>query len=97
MKYTYFLMAASVGMLVACSGFKESDLDEKTPLDEGELVERVIFEVPELRYLGEDGETRATLSQEEDMGGIRFGWEARTRSASIPTRALKSIFQWLTA
>lgn len=92
MKYTYFLMAASVGMLVACSGFKESDLDEKTPLDEGELVERVIFEVPELRYLGEDGETRATLSQEEDMGGIRFGWEATDTVGIYPDQGAQVYF-----
>ena len=92
MKYTYFLMAASVGMLVACSGFKESDLDEKTPLDEGDLVERVIFEVPELRFLGEDGETRASLSQEGDLGGIRFGWEATDTVGIYPDQGAQVYF-----
>lgn len=90
MKYTYFLMAASVGMLVACSGFKESDLDEKTPLDEGELVERVIFEVPELSYLGEDGATRASAIPTGT--GVSFGWEATDTVGIYPDQGAQVFF-----
>lgn len=64
-----------MGMLAACSRLNEYVPDQKPVLDEEELVERVIFEVPDLLFLGEDGETKASLSQDGDAG-IRFSWEA---------------------
>ena len=64
MKYTSVLMTASIGLLAACSGFNEIDLEEQSVLNDGELVERVIFEAPVIQFLGEDDDTRASLSQE---------------------------------
>ena len=91
MKYAYLFLAASIGMLAACSGLIELDSEKNAIPEEGELVERVIFEVPELRYLGEDGETRASLSQEGD-DGIRFGWEATDTVGIYPDQGAQVYF-----
>ena len=91
MKYGYLFLAASLGMLAACSGLNELDSEKNVVPEEGELVERVIFEVPELRYLGEDGETRASLSQEGD-GGIHFGWEATDTVGIYPDQGAQVYF-----
>ena len=76
MKHIYVLLTACLGLLAACSSLNEKDFEENTVLDDGGLVERVIFEAPVIRSLGDDDETRASLSQEGN-GGIHFGWEAK--------------------
>ena len=75
MKRAIVLMAASVGILAACSRLNELDLNKKPIHDDGDLVERVIFEVPCIHPLGEDGQTRASLNQNGD-DNINFSWEA---------------------
>ena len=79
MKHTRLLVAASLGMLAACSGLNEA-------VQDGELVDQVIFEVPVLRSLGEDGATRASLTQDED-DAIHFAWEATDTVGIYPDRA----------
>ena len=92
MKYAYFLMAVSISMLAACSRVNEIDIEEKITLDEGELVERVIFEAPAIRFLGEDDETRASLSQEGE-GSILFAWEATDTVGIYPNHGSQVIFE----
>lgn len=75
MKRAIVLMAASAGMLAACSRLNEFDFEKPPIIDEGELVERVIFDVPAIYSLGEDGQTRASLSQNGDED-IYFSWDA---------------------
>ena len=91
MKYIYVLLAASMGILAACSRLNEFGPDQKTGLDEGELVERVIFEVPALRYLGEEGETRVSFSQEGD-NDIMFGWEESDTVGIYPNQGAQVFF-----
>lgn len=90
MKYVYVILVASVGMLAACSRLNEFDPDKNTHLDEGELVEQVIFEVPTLRSLGEDGGTRASLSQDDE--GIHFAWEATDTVGIYPNQGAQVYF-----
>ena len=92
MKYARFLMAASL-MLAACSGLNEFEPDEKAPLDldKEELVERVVFDVPDLRFLGEDEATRASLSQDTD-GTIHFVWEESDTLGIYPDQGAQVFF-----
>ena len=86
MKYARVLVAASLGMLAACSGLNEAIRDD------GEQVEQVIFEVPVLRFLGEDGETKASLSQNED-DPIHFAWEATDTVGIYPDPGAQVFFE----
>lgn len=93
MKHAFLFLAASMGMLAACSGLNEIDPGKNALPEEGELVERVIFQVPAIRFLGEDGETRATLSQEQ--GGsedILFGWEETDTVGIYPNQGAQVYF-----
>lgn len=93
MKNACLFLAASMGMLAACSGLNEIDPGKNALPEEGELVERVIFEVPAIRFLGEDGETRASLSQEQ--GGsedILFGWEETDTVGIYPNQGAQVYF-----
>ena len=92
MKYSFALTAASLAMLVACSGFIESDFDNSTPLEEEELVERIIFEAPVIRSLGEDGETRVSFSQESN-NEIVFAWEAEDTVGIYPDKGSQVFFE----
>lgn len=92
MKYIHVLWAASVGILAACSGLDELDPKESTLFEEGGLIEKVIFEAPVIRSLGEDGETRASLSQEDDEG-IRFAWESTDTVGIYPNRGAQVYFE----
>lgn len=89
-KRALVLMAASVGLLVACSDLNEMDFHEKT--DDGNLVERVIFEVPEIRFLGEDEVTRSSINQEGD-GAIHFTWEATDTVGIYPQKGSQVYFE----
>ena len=91
MKYAFYMMAASVGMLAACSGLEEMDFQEKTVSNDGSLVKQVIFEAPVIHSLGEDGETRASLSQEGD-GAIHFLWEATDTVGVYPDKGSQVFF-----
>ena len=90
MKYPYVFLAASVGILAACSQVNEFDAEQKTKLEEGKLVERVIFEVPALRFLGEDGGTRASLSTGDDF--IHFAWEESDTVGIYPNQGAQVFF-----
>ena len=92
MKYARFLMAASL-MLAACSGLNEFEPDEKAPLDldKEELVERVVFDVPDLRFLGEEDATRASLSQ-DTTGTIHFVWETTDTLGIYPDQGAQVFF-----
>ena len=91
MKSYHFLWAASIVILAACSGIKELDGVEESTLGDGELVERVIFEVPEIRYLGEDVETKATLDQSGD-NAINFAWETVDTVGIYPNTGAQVFF-----
>lgn len=91
MKYAHVLLAASLGMLAACSGLNESNLEKDTILDQGSPVERIIFEVPIIHSLGEDGVTKASLSQEGE-GKIRFGWEETDTVGIYPDHGSQVFF-----
>ncbi len=84
-------MAASLGLLAACSGINEINLDEKNLNQDGTPVERVIFEAPVIRSLGEDDGTRASLSQEGDKA-INFGWEATDTVGIYPDSGAQVYF-----
>jgi hypothetical protein len=92
MKYTSFFLAASILLLAACSSLNEIDSEDTNILDEGELVEHVIFETPVIRSLGEDGETKASLTQEGD-GNIRFGWESTDTVGIYPNKGSQVYFE----
>ena len=92
MKYAYVLLAASVGILAACSRLNEHVPEIDATPDEGDYVERIIFETPALRFLGEDGETRASLSQEGD-GDIHFAWEATDTLGIYPDQGGQVFFE----
>lgn len=91
MRYTYAIMAASLGMLAACSGLNEHNLEKDTNLDKRGLVERVVFEGPVIRSLGEDGETKASLSQVGEEN-IRFGWESTDTVGIYPDQGAQVFF-----
>ena len=91
MKYTCIFVAASLGMLAACSGLNEIDLEKNPILDDGELVERVIFEAPVIHCLGEIGETKASLNQEGE-GDINFCWEATDTIGIYPNQGAQVYF-----
>ena len=92
MNRVVFLVAASAGMLAACSRINEMDLQEKPILDNESLVKQVIFEVPEIRFIGEDGETRASLSQQGDET-VHFAWEATDTVGIFPSKGSQVYFE----
>ena len=80
-------------MLAACSGLNEFDPEKNVHSEEGELVEQVVFEVPAIRFLGEDGSTRASLSQEQEAPeDIIFGWEAEDTVGIYPNKGAQVYF-----
>ena len=92
MKRAFVLLVASAGILASCSGLNETDFEEKTNFEDGELVERVIFEAPEIRALGDDNETRASLSQDGE-GSINFAWEATDTVGIYPNKGAQAYFE----
>lgn len=91
MKQALLFVAASVIMLAACSR-SEMDFQEKAVLNDGNLVEQVIFETPDIRFMGEDGETRASLSQTGD-NSIRFAWEVTDTVGIFPEKGAQVYFE----
>ena len=85
-------MAASLVVLAACTGLNELESDGMKPVSEGNaLVEKIIFEAPVIRYLGEEGETRASLTQEGD-NAISFGWEAKDTVGIYPDKGAQAFY-----
>ena len=91
MKQALLFVAASVAMLAACSR-NEMDFQEKAVLNDGNLVERVVFEAPLIRSLGEDHETRASLSQDGD-NAVLFKWEASDTVGIYPDKGSQVFFE----
>ena len=85
------LIAASAAMLAACS-HNEIDFQEEVSHDKGDLVERVIFEAPDIHYMGEDGETRASLSQKGEEK-VQFAWEATDTVGIYPDKGAQVYFE----
>lgn len=96
MKISFVFMAASLGILAACSGLNELNPEIKSfteeGSDEGIFVEQIIFEAPVIRSLGEEGETRASLSQEGN-GDFYFGWEAKDTVGIFPNQGAQVFFE----
>ena len=90
MKYAYLILAASVGVLAACSRLNEVNSDQKIDQEEGNLIEQLIFDVPTIHSLGEEGETRATLSQDDE--GIHFAWETSDTVGIYPDQGAQVYF-----
>ena len=88
MKYTYLLMAASIGLLVGCSQV-EQDFPDVNSVSEGDLVERVIFEVLPIKD-GDDPETKA--SAVPNGGSVGFVWEATDTVGIYPGRGSQVYF-----
>ena len=93
MKHAFGLLVASACILASCSGLNETDFEEKTVFEEGELVERVIFEAPVIHSLGEDGETRASLQEVDES--INFCWEATDTVGIYPEKGAQVYFEML--
>ena len=71
MKYTYLLMAASISILAGCSQM-EQDFADVNSLSDGDLVEKVIFEVLPIK----DGDILETRASAVPTGGtVSFAWE----------------------
>ena len=87
-----FAFVLALALLAACSSLNEKDFDEKTVPEERDLVERVIFEAPVIRSLGEEDETRASLSQEGE-GSILFAWEATDSVGICPDKGAQAFFE----
>jgi hypothetical protein len=88
MKYTYLLMAASLGLLVGCSQV-EQDLPDVNSISESDLVEKVIFEVLPVKD-GDDPETKA--SAVPNGGSVGFVWEATDTVGIYPGRGSQVYF-----
>ena len=88
MKYTYLLLAASIGLLAGCSQI-EQDIADVNSLSDGDLVERVIFEVLPVKD-GDDPETKA--SAVPNGGSVGFVWEATDTVGIYPDKGSQVYF-----
>jgi hypothetical protein len=88
MKYTYLLMVASISILAGCSQM-EQDFTDLNRLSEGDLVEKVIFEVLPVKD-GDDSETKA--SAVPNGGTVGFVWEATDTVGIYPGRGSQVYF-----
>ena len=84
MKRSLFILAACVGFLAACSNYEAIDLQK-----EGDLVEKVIFEVLPIK----DGDTVDTKASAIPDGSIvNFAWEATDTVGIYPDRGAQVYF-----
>ena len=88
MKYTYLLMATSIGLLVGCSQVEQNFSDVNSRSD-GDLVEKVIFEVLPIKD-GDDPETKA--SAVPNGGSVGFVWEATDTVGIYPDKGSQVYF-----
>ena len=88
MKYTYLLLAASIGLLVGCSQV-EQDFTNVNSLSDGDLVEKVIFEVLPIK----DGDAPATRASAVPAGGtVNFAWEENDMIGIYPNKGSQIFF-----
>ena len=88
MKFSYLLMAASIGLLAACSGLEQPEQDLFMDM-EGDLVEKVIFEVLPI-IDGDNPETKA--SAVPNGGTVGFIWEASDTVGIYPDKGSQVYF-----
>ena len=88
MKYTFLLMAASIGLLAGCSEL-EQDIADVNSLTDGDLVEKVIFEVLPIKD-GDNLETRA--SAVPNGGTVNFAWEVTDTVGIFPKKGSQVFF-----
>ena len=87
MKRFYFL-AASIGLLAACSGLEQPEQD--LLMDDGEdLVEKIVFEVLPIKD-GDNPETRA--SAVPTGGTVSFAWEENDMIGIYPNKGSQIYF-----
>ena len=87
MKRFYFL-AASIGLLAACSGLEQPEQD--LLMDDGEdLVERIVFDVLPIKDAG-DPETRA--SAVPNGSTVNFAWEVTDTVGIFPDKGSQAFF-----
>lgn len=88
MKYSFFFLAASVGILAACSGF-EKDIPVET--SDGVEISKVIFNV--LPVIDDDAvETRASAIPQSDYN-VTFAWEETDRIGIFPNKGSQIYFE----
>ncbi len=88
MKYTSLLMAASISLLAGCSQM-EQDFADVNSLSDGDLVEKVIFEVLPVR----DGDNPDTKASAVPNGGtVGFIWEATDTVGIYPDKGSQVYF-----
>ena len=88
MRYSYLLMAASIGLLAGCSQM-EQDIADVNSLCDGDLVEKVIFEVLPIKD-GDNPETKA--SAVPDGGTVSFAWEENDMIGIYPNKGSQIYF-----
>ena len=88
MKYTYLLLAASLGLLAGCSQV-EQDFTDVNSLSDGDLVEKVIFDVLPIKD-GDNPETRA--SAVPTGSGVSFAWEVTDTVGIFPDKGSQAFF-----
>ena len=88
MKQSIFFMVASIGLLAGCSQI-EQDIADVNSLSDGDLVERVIFEVLPVKD-GDDPETKA--SAVPNGGSVGFVWEATDTVGIYPDKGSQVYF-----
>ena len=88
MKQSIFFLVASIGLLAGCSQM-EQDFADVNSLCDGDLVEKVIFEVLPIKD-GDDPETRA--SAVPNGGTVGFVWEATDTVGIYPDKGSQVYF-----
>ena len=84
----FFILAASIGLLAACSGLEQPEQDLFLDID-GDLVEKVIFEVLPVKD-GDAPETKA--SAVPNGGAVGFVWEATDTVGIYPDKGSQVYF-----
>ena len=88
MKQSIFFLVASLGLLAGCSEI-EKDFTDVNSLSDGDLVEKVIFEVLPIQE-GDDPETKA--SAVPNGGSVGFVWEATDTVGIYPDKGSQVYF-----
>ena len=89
MKYSYLLMVASIGLLAGCSQI-EQDFADVNSLSDGDLVEKVIFEVLPIK----DGDNLETRASAVPAGGtVSFAWEENDMIGIYPNKGSQIYFK----
>lgn len=86
MKYSFVFLAASIGILAACSGIENNLLDE--PFDDVEITE-IYFNVPPI--IDEDIQTKASAVPQPN-NSVDFAWEATDKIGIFPDQGSQIYF-----